>query len=219
MDLFDIVGPVMIGPSSSHTAGAARIGRIARRLLGSEPAAADIAFHGSFAKTWRGHGTDLAVLGGLLDLAVDDPRLRQSRQLADERNLSYRFRTVLLERCHPNTMLLQLSDAAGQKLSLQASSVGGGRILVQSINGLEAGFTGDYPTLVVGHRDSPGVIARVSQCLSGCGINIASMRVFRSSVGGVASMVLELDDPPPPQALACIAAVDHVISLATIDSL
>ncbi len=219
VDLFDIVGPVMIGPSSSHTAGAARIGRVARRILGEEPISADIAFHGSFASTWQGHGTDLAILGGLLGLDVDDPRLRNSREIAGDRGMQYRFRTVVLEDSHPNTVLLSIAGADGKPLSVKASSPGGGRILVQSIDGLEAGFTGEMPTLVIRHQDSPGVIADVSRCLSASDINIASMRVFRSKVGGMASMVLELDETPLDDVVQRLSTVRFVASLAMIDRL
>ncbi len=209
----------MIGPSSSHTAGAARIGRVARKLLGEEPVSADIAFHGSFSRTWQGHGTDLAILGGLLDMDVDDARLRMSRDIADARGLKYRFRTVCLENSHPNTVALAIAGAGGKQLTVRASSPGGGRIVVHTIDGLEAGFSGELPTLVIQHRDSPGVIAEVSLCLSSSGVNIATMRVFRSEAGGTASMVLELDEYPPGEVVGKLAAIRHVRSATMIDRL
>lgn len=219
MDLFDIVGPVMIGPSSSHTAGAARIGRITRQLLGEEVVTADIAFHGSFAKTWRGHGTDRAILGGLMGMEVDDERLRNSRQLADRSGLRYTLRTVFLGDAHANSVLLCVQGQSGKSLCVQAASLGGGRISVEFINGLEAGFSGDYPTLVVGHQDSPGVISEVTRCVSQASINIGTMRAFRSRAGGEASMVLELDGLPPAGLLDSIRALPHVLNVTMIDRL
>ena len=130
MQLFDIIGPVMIGPSSSHTAGAARIGRITRMLLGEEVQYADIRFHGSFAKTWEGHGTDRAVIGGLLGLQVDDERLRKSRALAEQAGMRYTISAVQLRDAHPNTVLIDAVGVSGAQISVQAVSVGGGSIRV-----------------------------------------------------------------------------------------
>ena len=193
MDLFDIIGPVMIGPSSSHTAGAARIGRIARMLLGSQPVSVRIGLYGSFAKTYRGHGTDKALIGGLLGMEVDDIRLRDSLRLADEAGMTYSFYDARLRGAHPNTVVLDLTDVSGGKVSVQAASVGGGEIVVQSIDGLEAGFSGHENTLVITHHDTPGMIARISGEVAASGLNIATMRVFRRSIGGEAMVALELD--------------------------
>ncbi|MDR0898086.1 MAG: L-serine ammonia-lyase, iron-sulfur-dependent subunit beta [Oscillospiraceae bacterium] len=196
MDLFDIIGPIMIGPSSSHTAGAARIGRVTRRLLGAAPVRAQIGFHGSFATTWRGHGTDRAVIGGLLDMDVDDARLRDSLAIAEAEGLSYTFETIHLRDAHPNTMTLSVTAADGRTLEVQAASIGGGRIRIQAVDGLEVRFTGEDDTLIIRHRDMPGAIAQVSSQLALSGVNIATMRVFRKEEGGSAIMALEIDALP-----------------------
>ncbi len=201
MNLFDMIGPVMIGPSSSHTAGACRIGYTSRALLGEEVAEAEIGLHGSFSKTYIGHGTDRAVAGGLLGMKEDDPALRQSLKLAEQRGMKIRFVPVELRDAHPNTLTLDLKGREGARIRVRAASVGGGAILVQSIDGMEVGFRGEMPTLVIRHRDMPGVIADVSGVLGRYGENIATMRVFRREAGGEAIMALEMDHPPAPEAL------------------
>ena len=195
MDLFDIIGPVMIGPSSSHTAGAARIGLIARLLLGQRPVQAHIGFHGSFAKTWRGHGTDRAIVGGLLGMAVYDPRLRDSLALAQEQGLSLIFSTVHLRGAHPNTVQLTLEGEHGAHLEMEAASVGGGNIDITSLGGMNVDFSGKENTLIIRHRDTPGMIALVTGALASRQMNIATMQVFRRDAGAEAIMVLELDTP------------------------
>lgn len=193
MDLFDMLGPVMVGPSSSHTAGAARIGLITRMLLGAQPTKARIGLYGSFQKTYLGHGTDKALIGGLLGMEVDDLRLRDSLRHAEQSGLEYSFYNADLRGAHPNTVILNVESADGSKLNVQAASVGGGEIVVQSINGLEAGFSGHENTLIVTQKDVKGMIAQISSVLTANSINIATMRVFRRSAGGEAMMVIELD--------------------------
>jgi len=193
MDLFDILGPVMVGPSSSHTAGAARIGLITRMLLGSQPKEARIGLYGSFQKTYLGHGTDKALIGGLLGMAVDDIRLRDSLQYAEEAGLVYSFYNAQLRGAHPNTVILDVTAEDGSQLNVEAASVGGGEIVIKSINGLDAGFSGHENTLIVTHKDVKGMIAQISSVLTANSINIATMRVFRRSAGGEAMMVIEID--------------------------
>lgn len=193
MDLFDILGPVMVGPSSSHTAGAARIGLITRMLLGEAPTKARIGLYGSFQKTYRGHGTDKALIGGLLGMQVDDERLRESLQYAQEAGLDYSFYNADLRGAHPNTVILDVEGENCAPLQVQAVSVGGGEILIQAINGLEAGFSGHENTLIITQKDVKGMIAQISGVLTAHSINIATMRVFRRSAGGQAMMVIELD--------------------------
>ena len=219
MQLLNILGPVMIGPSSSHTAGAARIGRMARRLLDDEPVRADILLHGSFAKTYQGHGTDRAVIGGLLDMSVDDQNLRNALQIAREKGLDYTFTPTELKDAHPNTIRLHLWGKQGSEITVQAASIGGGEIRVETINGLEAGFRGKQHTLVIFHTDVPGVIAEVSRVLGQKNLNIATMRVFRESVGGRAVMALEMDDeiyPHTLEALRGVHGVKRAISLEKV---
>ena len=197
MRLFDVLGPVMTGPSSSHTAGAVRIGLTARNLLGEAPKTAEILLHGSFAATGRGHGTDRALVAGLLGLHPDDPRLPDSFALAAAQGMKFTIHPVELRAAHPNTTVLTLKSKAGRVLSMQAASVGGGRIRVTEIDGVPADFGGDSNTLIIHNEDTPGCIAEVTMSLAQRRINIASMQVFRAASGGYAVMVLECDSHIP----------------------
>ena len=217
MDMFDIIGPIMIGPSSSHTAGAARIGRIARLLLGGEPVSAKIGLWGSFQKTYRGHGTDRALIGGLLNMAVDDVRLRHSLTYAKRAGLQTEFYNARLRNAHPNTVVMTVVNAQGRTLTLQAASVGGGEIVVQKVDGLETAISGHANTLVLTYRDTPGMIAMISGAVAAGGLNIATMRVSRASAGGEAMVTLELDggaDQALIDRLSALSDVYHVAYLA-----
>lgn len=214
MDLFDIIGPVMVGPSSSHTAGAARIGKITRMLLGSQPVRARIGLYGSFQKTYLGHGTDKALIGGLLGMNVDDSRLRDSLRLAAEAKLEYSFYNADVRGAHPNTVILDVDGDDGRHIQVQASSVGGGEIVVNAIDGLEAGFSGHENTLVITHHDTPGMIASISGELTAANLNIATMRVFRRSVGGDAMVALELDGSADTELIARLSALQGVYHVA-----
>lgn len=194
LNIFDIMGPVMVGPSSSHTAGAARIGYVGRKLLGFQPARADIALHGSFAATGAGHGTDKAIVAGLLGMKPDDPGIAHSFRLAEERRMEVHVHTVDLRDAHPNTAVLTLIGSRGRTVVVSASSLGGGRIRVNSIDGLNASFDGDLPTLVIRGEDRPGIVSEVSSCLAGHGANIAAMQLYRDHRGGLSVMVIECDD-------------------------
>ena len=219
MNLFDIIGPVMIGPSSSHTAGAARIGRVARQLLGEKPVKAVVSFHGSFEKTYVGHGTDRAVAGGLMDMGVDDERLRNSLELAKEAGMEIIFRPVQLRDAHPNTVVVDLTGESGKHVSVQAASIGGGSIRVQYLDGLEVGFSGERTTLVIRHTDAPGAIAMVTHMLSDARINIATMRVFRREAGGEAIMAIELDEMPRDQLLKALAMLPAVTDVTLLNQI
>ncbi len=222
MDLFDIIGPIMIGPSSSHTAGAARIGKITRMLLGGQPVEARIGLWGSFQKTYKGHGTDKALIGGLLGMDVDDLRLRDSLCLADEAGLAYCFENITLRGAHPNTVVLDVRDQGGRHVKVQAASVGGGEIVIQSIDGLEAGFSGHENTLVIPHHDTPGMIAQITGEIAASRLNIATMRVFRQSAGGEALLALELDGAADKALLGRLSALEgvyHVAYLAARDQI
>ena len=217
MNIFDIMGPIMVGPSSSHTAGAARMGRVARHLLGSQPVKADIQLHGSFAATGSGHGTDRAIVAGLLDLAPDHPDIPRSFQLAKDAGMEVSIRPVDLPGAHPNTAVLHLTDAQGRTLTVSASSLGGGRIRVNAIDGMEASFSGAYPTLIIRNEDRPGIVAEVSQVLSRCNANIAAMQLYRDRRGGLAVMVIECDAPLPSEARRRLAALDGVVRCTYLD--
>ena len=196
MHLFDIIGPIMIGPSSSHTAGAARIGLVARSLLERPPVRARVGLHGSFADTYSGHGTDRAIIAGLMGMGVDDERLRNSRMAAYSAGLKVEFYTVDLRDAHPNTAVIDLEDAEGRRVHMQASSIGGGAIRVDEIDGLKVSFSLNADTLVISQEDAPGVVARVSGLIAGFSVNIATMQLFRDHLGGRAVMVIELDSLP-----------------------
>ena len=193
MDVFDIIGPVMVGPSSSHTAGAVRIGRMVRGILGEQPAEARITLHGSFARTYKGHGTDKALLGGLLGMLPDDERIRDSMELAHAVGMKYQVGTAVLKDAHPNTACITATGPSGKSVTVQGASVGGGNILITSIDGMDVGFTGEYYTLLISHKDTPGVVAAVTHLLALNEVNIANMKVYRSSRGGDAIMVIETD--------------------------
>ena len=197
MRLFDVLGPVMTEPSSSHTAGAVRIGLTARKLLGEPPAEAEILLHGSFAATGRGHGTDRALVAGLLGMQPDDEAIPRSFALARAAGLRFSIGSVVLRGAHPNTALLRLAGPSGRKLEVMGASIGGGRINICQIDGITTNFGADHDTLIVHNLDTPGHVAAVTGCLSAREINIATMQLYRSTAGGYAVMVLECDQPLP----------------------
>ena len=175
MTIFDIMGPIMVGPSSSHTAGAARIGYLTRKLLGDEPRRAELLLHGSFAATGAGHGTDRALVAGLLGMRPDDARLPRAFELARAAGMEVSLGRTVLRGAHPNSVLLKVEDASGRRLEVTASSLGGGRVQVCAIDGLEARFTGEMPTLIIRNQDRPGMVAEVTGVLSRRKVNIAAM--------------------------------------------
>ena len=217
MNIFDIMGPVMVGPSSSHTAGAVRIGRVARHLLGSQPVRTEILLHGSFAATGRGHGTDRAIVAGLLDMEPDDTAIPHSLQLAEQAGLAVTIRPTELRDAHPNTALLTLTDAEDRTLTVNASSLGGGRIRVNAIDGMGASFSGEFPTLIIRNRDEPGVVSEVTYALSRRGGNIATIQLYRDRRGGLAVMVLECDGPVSPTVRAELSAIPGVERCTYLD--
>ena len=217
MDLFDIIGPVMVGPSSSHTAGAARIGNMGRTLLGEEVARADIGLYGSFAETGYGHGTDRALLAGLLGMKPDDLRIPNAYEEANRAGMAYSFRTVELRDAHPNTALLELTGKSGKKLTLQASSIGGGAIVVNKIDGIDVNFTGDFNTLIVRNQDESGSVAAITSILSQVHINVANMSVNRHRRGGDALMVIETDQHIKPRQVEFLSELPGILSVTYYD--
>ena len=213
LDIFDILGPIMVGPSSSHTAGAVRIGNMARTLLGGEPKSAHIQLHGSFAETGRGHGTDRALIAGLLGMKPDNLEIPHSFELAKERGLAFDFSEVQLRDAHPNTAVLELEDAAGHHLKMQASSIGGGRIRVDKLDDVDVGFTGAFNTLIVHSVDISGTVAEITRVLSREKINIANMSLCRSRRGGSVLMVIETDQPVPPVVRELVTEMSGVVNL------
>lgn len=218
MRLTDIIGPVMVGPSSSHTAGAVWIGYVCRRLLGERPVRAEILFHGSFLSTGRGHGTDRAIVAGLLGMKPDDRRIPSSFAVAAENGLDFTFGSVDLgDEAHPNSVLLRLTGEYGAALEVIAASIGGGRIRIENLNGQRAGFSGECPTLIVTNVDRPGLVAEVTLMLQQASVNIANMYLHRSGRGGSAIMILECDQPIPKHVLDLIRAMDGIFGVTYLD--
>lgn len=217
INIFDMMGPVMVGPSSSHTAGAARIGNMGRTLLGEEVARADIGLHGSFAETGFGHGTDRALLAGLLGMKPDDLRIPNAYEEANRAGIAYSFRTVELRDAHPNTALLELTGKSGRQLTLQASSIGGGAIVVNKIDGIDVNFTGDFNTLIVRNQDESGSVAAITSILSQVHINVANMSVNRHRRGGDALMVIETDQHIKPRQVEFLSELPGILSVTYYD--
>lgn len=217
INIFDMMGPVMVGPSSSHTAGAARIGNMGRTLLGEEVARADIGLHGSFAETGFGHGTDRALLAGLLGMKPDDLRIPNAYEEANRAGMAYSFRTVELHDAHPNTALLELTGKSGKQLTLQASSIGGGAIVVNKIDGIDVNFTGDFNTLIVRNQDESGSVAAITSILSQVHINVANMSVNRHRRGGDALMVIETDQHIKPRQVEFLSELPGILSVTYYD--
>ena len=212
INIFDMMGPVMVGPSSSHTAGAARIGNMGRTLLGEEVARADIGLYGSFAETGYGHGTDRALLAGLLGMKPDDLRIPNAYEEANRAGMAYSFRTVELRDAHPNTALLELTGKSGKQLTLQASSIGGGAIVVNKIDGIDVNFTGDFNTLIVRNQDESGSVAAITSILSQVHINVANMSVNRHRRGGDALMVIETDQHIKPRQVEFLSELPGILT-------
>jgi len=193
LQVFDILGPIMIGPSSSHTAGAVRIGKYARSVLGKTPVKAVIRFSGSFAKTYKGHGTDKAVIAGILGMDTDDSRIRNSMQIATEEGLDFTFIEEDIDGAHPNTAEITLTDADGRSALIQGASIGGGNIVINKINDTEVSISGKSDTLVIPHDDVPGMIAVVTNILAEKGVNVHGFSLGRDRKGGIAVMTIEID--------------------------
>lgn len=204
VSLFDILGPTMVGPSSSHTAGACRLGLMARAILGATPERATIGLHGSFAATGEGHGTQRAMVGGLVGLRPDDLRLRKAYEEAESAGLVWEFSEVDLgDDAHPNTAVIEVSRGE-DRATIRGASVGGGRVEVTEVDGFSVDLGGDYDTLVLLAHDEPGTIAAVTSLLATYGVNLATMRVDRTGRHKDALMTIELDEPIPEAALAAI---------------
>ncbi|SMO46609.1 L-serine ammonia-lyase, iron-sulfur-dependent subunit beta [Melghirimyces algeriensis] len=190
--VFDIIGPVMIGPSSSHTAGAARIGRAARSLFGRKPKRVTVTFYGSFAKTYRGHGTDIAIIGGILDFDTHDERIVRSLEIARDEGMDVTFIESEEVPDHPNTARIHLEDDAGE-IEVVGISIGGGKMEIVELNGFELKLSGNSPALLVTHHDRYGAVAKVASVLADQRINIGYMQVSRKEKGSEALMIIETD--------------------------
>lgn len=218
MNIFDILGPVMVGPSSSHTAGAVRIGYISRCLLKDEPKKAQIFLHGSFATTGVGHGTNRALVAGLLGMMPDDMKIPESLDLAKAMGLEVSFAEKNIKDAHPNTALLILEGKKGKTLEIQASSVGGGRIMVNRLDGIEVKFSAEKPTLIVNNEDRPGHVSEVTKILAELKINIATITLNRDKRGGYAVMVIDLDQELSIEAVKRIEMIPGVIKVTYVNA-
>ncbi|RUS45584.1 L-serine ammonia-lyase, iron-sulfur-dependent subunit beta [Cohnella sp. AR92] len=214
--VFSIIGPVMVGPSSSHTAGAVRIGRVARQLLGCQPEEAEITLYGSFAETYSGHGTDLALVGGLLDFDTDDERIPEAFEEARKRGLRFSIKPGTGVMPHPNFAEIT-ARAGGREASVQGASIGGGNIEIYSLNGFDTGCSGYYPTIAISHEDRVGVLASITATVSGAGLNIGFMNVSRKERSGDAMTVVESDRRPDDELLSALRGLPHIKSVSVID--
>jgi L-serine dehydratase len=204
MDSFDIIGPIMIGPSSSHTAGACKIGNIAASILGEKPLTVTITLYGSFAKTGVGHGTDKALVAGLLGFKSDDIRLRNALKHANDAGVNVKFIRNDKIGLHPNSAKLQLKGQSGSYISIVGSSIGGGRNQISQINDFKVDFSNEHHTIIIIHQDKCGVIASVTNLLASSGVNIASMNLHRNKKGGTAALVIESDHATTDELVAQI---------------
>jgi L-serine dehydratase len=196
VSILDIIGPVMVGPSSSHTAGACRLGLLARGLVGGTPDTALLELHGSFARTGEGHGTDKALVAGLLGFRPDDGRIRTALEIAEAEGVAYRFeKTSLEEPTHPNTVRITV-ERGQRRAVMTGSSLGAGRVVVTNVDGYPVEISGSYFTIVIVAEDVKGSVARVTRILSDHDVNIATLRLSRKQRGGDAFMVIECDDDP-----------------------
>lgn len=211
MNIFEILGPIMVGPSSSHTAGAVRIGLIVRRLLGIRPKYAKIMLHGSFAATGEGHGTDKALVAGIMGMKPDDIKIPYSFDIAREEAFEYQFENISLKDAHPNSVLIRITGEDNRVLEVQASSLGGGRIMINKIDKTEVNFTGESPTLIVHNIDQPGHVAEVTSTLSQKSVNIATMHLYRDKRGGYAVIVVETDQEIPCEAIRWLENLEGIL--------
>ena len=214
--VFDILGPIMVGPSSSHTAGAARLGKVARAVAGADIEEVTFYLHGSFAKTYKGHGTVCALVAGILGMEPSDLRLRDSLEIARELGLKIDFKEADLGDVHPNTVEFIIRGKEGN-YGLIGSSIGGGSIEVTSVNGNAVNFTGAYPTVIVSNRDVPGVLSKVASILYDNDINIAFMKVFRNQKGKNATMVFEVDHEITAEIIGNIKAIEGINKVIMIN--
>ena len=214
---FDIIGPIMIGPSSSHTAGAARLAKVAATIAGNKIIRAEFLLHGSFSETYKGHGTDKALVAGILNMEPWDENLKNSFEIAAEKGIEIIFTPADLGDVHPNTVKFIITKEDGSITMVSGSSVGGGNILIFDIDGQSVEFTGERPTLLTQHRDLPGVISKISSVLFEENINIANMRVYRNEKGKMATMALETDSMITEDAMKRIKKIEEIDSVKFIN--
>lgn len=214
MNIFEILGPVMVGPSSSHTAGAVRIGYVCRKLMGEKIVTADIGLYGSFLLTGKGHGTPQAIVAGLLGMTPDDARIPNSFEIAKAQGLKFTIGEAKLKEAHPNSVLLKLTGESGKELEVIGESLGGSIINIAQIDGLPANISGDYPTLIASNMDVPGMVAKVSKVLFNAKINIAQMHLYRASRGKNSVLIAECDQEIENKTLNDIRDLDGIMKVS-----
>ncbi|QUI21062.1 L-serine ammonia-lyase, iron-sulfur-dependent, subunit beta [Vallitalea pronyensis] len=217
--VFDIIGPVMIGPSSSHTAGATKIGYIARGIFGEDVTEVTFFLHGSFAKTYRGHGTDKALLAGIMGFLPDDERIKNAYKIIEKKGIHYTFTGKDLGEVHPNTVKIHMIGRTGREMIVMGSSIGGGKVVITKINDFDVDFNGEYTTLITKHVDRPGVMASITSILAQNKVNIAFMKLFRQAKGDYARLVLESDEDIDRHVLEDISKMDNVVDVTLIQKL
>jgi len=218
-NMFDIIGPIMIGPSSSHTAGANKIGYMARKIVGEEIKKIKFYLHGSFAKTYKGHGTDKALLAGIMGMMSDDERIRYAFKIADERGIEYEFLEIELENVHPNTVKMNIIAESGKEWEIIGSSIGAGKAKLIEINGMQIEFDGEYYTLITVHKDSPGVVAHITQTLAMSNVNIAFMKLYREEKAKNAMLIVEADQDIQDEIIEKIKENQNVYSVKILRAL
>lgn len=219
ISVFDIMGPIMIGPSSSHTAGAERLGKAARTICGGEIKSAVFYLHGSFAKTYKGHGTDRALVAGILGMETDDENIKESFAIAEKQGISIRFEEADLGDVHPNTVKIELTKLDDTKMTVTGSSIGGGNIMINNIDGDDVEFSGKFPVIIIRHTDKPGMVSKISLIIALYGINIATLKVGRQTKGQIATTVIESDNVIPSEAVEEIQRINNVSSVRTLGAI
>lgn len=219
VSVFEIMGPVMIGPSSSHTAGAEKLGKAASSILDKSFDSVEFYLHGSFAKTYKGHGTDKALVAGILGMSADDERLRDSLQIAEQMGIKVEFIETDLGEVHPNTAKIVIKDKDVVLLTLVGSSIGGGNIIINEIDGSELEISGQYPVIIASYSDVKGMISKITGVIASNGVNIATLKVSRSSKGEVATTVIETDNAATTAIVDQISELENVISVRVLNSL
>ncbi len=217
--IFDIIGPIMIGPSSSHTAGACRIGFTAQNIIKFSITEVKFILYGSFAKTYKGHGTDVALLGGFLGLKPDDERIVDAFQMAENRGLNYSFETSEDEPDHPNTVKIIAKTSRLETWEIIGISIGGGKMIIRSINGIDVQYSGEYNTLVTHHKDSSGMLSRITTILSENRINIAFMKLYREEKGIKAIGIIETDEDIDQSVIDELIRMDGMIYVNVINKI
>ena len=220
ISLFDVIGPHMIGPSSSHTAGAARIAFLARKIAAAPIQKVHFVLYGSFAKTYRGHGADKALIAGILGMGPEDLRIKEAFTHAKKEGLVYSFEENTKEKgYHPNTVEIQLTTVEGKRFTVRGSSIGGGNIQINELNHMEIEFTGEYDTLFIRQKDTKGILAHVTKCLSEYSINIAFMKVYREEKGSIAYMITETDEAINEKIVEKIKENPNILDVKIIEKL